>query len=173
MRGDVQNRFVTAVPEPAHIRSDAATFQALITLAERRERLDHLAHRGLQRAGAVERDLGKLCLSDHGGDVPPGTLKPAAGGRCIGGCSATLVDVLRQGPASFRMRRAMLQAQAGKAATNLPAAYPSVTPPGYSRCMSEATWWPKGAGAERARTTSRPSIPRSPGSLDRDYEEGV
>ncbi|MFF9497717.1 enoyl-CoA hydratase/isomerase family protein [Streptomyces flaveolus] len=45
--------------EPAHIRSDAATFQALITLPETRERLDHLAHRGLQRAEEVERDLGK------------------------------------------------------------------------------------------------------------------
>ena len=45
--------------EPAHIRSDAATFQALITLPETLERLDHLAHRGLQRAEEVGRDLGK------------------------------------------------------------------------------------------------------------------
>ncbi|MFF4429755.1 enoyl-CoA hydratase/isomerase family protein [Streptomyces sp. NPDC001513] len=44
--------------EPAHIRSDAATFQALITLPETRERLEHLTHRGLQRAGETERDLG-------------------------------------------------------------------------------------------------------------------
>ncbi|MFF9208858.1 MULTISPECIES: enoyl-CoA hydratase/isomerase family protein [unclassified Streptomyces] len=45
--------------QPAHIRSDAATFQGLITLPETAERLDFLADRGLQRAGDTERALGK------------------------------------------------------------------------------------------------------------------
>jgi len=45
--------------DPAQIRSDAATFQGLIALPETRERLDHLAHRGLQTPGELERDLGE------------------------------------------------------------------------------------------------------------------
>ncbi|CAM5238796.1 enoyl-CoA hydratase/isomerase family protein [Streptomyces chartreusis] len=45
--------------EPAHVRSDAATFQGLITLPETRERLDYLADHGLQQPGDLERDLGK------------------------------------------------------------------------------------------------------------------
>ncbi|MGW1362917.1 enoyl-CoA hydratase/isomerase family protein [Streptomyces chartreusis] len=45
--------------EPAHIRSDAATFQGLIALPETRERLDYLADRGLQSMGEIERNLGK------------------------------------------------------------------------------------------------------------------
>ncbi|WP_329453886.1 enoyl-CoA hydratase/isomerase family protein [Streptomyces sp. NBC_01497] len=45
--------------EPAHVRSDAVLFQGLIALPETRERLDHLADRGLQSDGELERDLGK------------------------------------------------------------------------------------------------------------------
>ncbi|MFF4034345.1 enoyl-CoA hydratase/isomerase family protein [Streptomyces sviceus] len=45
--------------EPAHVRSDAATFQALITLPETRERLAYLTDHGLQTPGPLERDLGK------------------------------------------------------------------------------------------------------------------
>ncbi|MEU8843939.1 enoyl-CoA hydratase/isomerase family protein [Streptomyces roseus] len=44
---------------PAHIRSDAATFQSLVAAPESRERLDYLAERGLQTPGEIERDLGK------------------------------------------------------------------------------------------------------------------
>jgi enoyl-CoA hydratase/carnithine racemase len=47
-----------ALAEPAHVRSDAATFQSLITRPDTRERLNHLAARGLQHPGALERDLG-------------------------------------------------------------------------------------------------------------------
>ncbi|GHB50363.1 enoyl-CoA hydratase [Streptomyces cirratus] len=46
--------------EPAHVRSDAATFQGLISLPETRERLDYLTARGLQRVGEIERDLGEF-----------------------------------------------------------------------------------------------------------------
>lgn len=45
--------------DPAHVRSDAATFQGLIALPETRERLDYLADRGLQKPGELEHDLGK------------------------------------------------------------------------------------------------------------------
>ncbi|MEV0981142.1 hypothetical protein [Streptomyces sp. NPDC049915] len=45
--------------EPAHICSNAATFQSLITLPETRERLDYLTGRGLQSVGETERDLGR------------------------------------------------------------------------------------------------------------------
>ncbi|MYS22332.1 Enoyl-CoA hydratase/carnithine racemase [Streptomyces sp. DvalAA-14] len=44
---------------PANIRSDAATFQALIALPETRERLNYLTERGLQTPGGTEHDLGK------------------------------------------------------------------------------------------------------------------
>lgn len=44
---------------PARIRSDALTFQSLIARPEARERLDHLAERGLQTPGGLERDLGR------------------------------------------------------------------------------------------------------------------
>ncbi|RSO08321.1 enoyl-CoA hydratase [Streptomyces sp. WAC 05379] len=44
--------------EPANVRSDAATFQGLITLPETRERLDYLAAHGLQEPSDLERDLG-------------------------------------------------------------------------------------------------------------------
>lgn len=50
---------------PAHIRSDAATFQSLIARPESRERLTYLAGRGLQTPGELERDLGKAV-----GDFP-------------------------------------------------------------------------------------------------------
>ncbi|WP_330261933.1 enoyl-CoA hydratase/isomerase family protein [Streptomyces sp. NBC_00539] len=50
---------------PAHIRSDAATFQSLIARPESRERLDYLAGWGLQTPGDLERDLGKAV-----GDFP-------------------------------------------------------------------------------------------------------
>ncbi|MET9579665.1 enoyl-CoA hydratase/isomerase family protein [Streptomyces massasporeus] len=45
--------------EPAHVRSDAAMFQALISLPETRERLAYLTDHGLQTLGSLERDLGK------------------------------------------------------------------------------------------------------------------
>ncbi|MEU3839466.1 enoyl-CoA hydratase/isomerase family protein [Streptomyces sp. NPDC028635] len=44
--------------EPAHVRSDAAMFQSLISLPETRERLARLTERGLSRVGETERDLG-------------------------------------------------------------------------------------------------------------------
>jgi len=43
----------------ADVRSDAATFQGLIALPETRERLEHLASRGLQSPGDVETNLGR------------------------------------------------------------------------------------------------------------------
>ncbi|MFB7312112.1 enoyl-CoA hydratase/isomerase family protein [Streptomyces sp. NPDC056192] len=45
--------------DPTQVRSDAVTFQSLIALPETRERLDHLASRGLQTPGELERDLGR------------------------------------------------------------------------------------------------------------------
>ncbi|WP_326841135.1 enoyl-CoA hydratase/isomerase family protein [Streptomyces sp. NBC_01558] len=51
----------------AHVRSDAVTFQSLIARPESRERLDHLAGRGLQSPGELERDLGKA-VADFPGD---------------------------------------------------------------------------------------------------------
>lgn len=45
--------------EPAHVRSDAVTFQALLALPESRERLDDLTDRGLQQPGELERNLGR------------------------------------------------------------------------------------------------------------------
>lgn len=50
-----------------HVRSDAVTFQSLIARPESRERLDHLAGRGLQSPGELERDLGKA-VADFPGD---------------------------------------------------------------------------------------------------------
>ncbi|TXS40302.1 enoyl-CoA hydratase/isomerase family protein [Streptomyces sp. uw30] len=47
------------LPDPAHVRSDAARFVGLVALPETRERLDDLASRGLQTPGDVERDLGR------------------------------------------------------------------------------------------------------------------
>ncbi|WP_328535074.1 enoyl-CoA hydratase/isomerase family protein [Streptomyces sp. NBC_00344] len=46
--------------DSAQVRSDSATFQALIALPESRERLDYLADRGLQTPGDLEQDLGKV-----------------------------------------------------------------------------------------------------------------
>ncbi|MET8039190.1 enoyl-CoA hydratase/isomerase family protein [Streptomyces sp. NPDC005345] len=50
-----------------HVRSDAVTFQSLIARPKSRERLDHLAGRGLQSPGELERDLGKA-VADFPGD---------------------------------------------------------------------------------------------------------
>ncbi|MFJ9448121.1 enoyl-CoA hydratase/isomerase family protein [Kitasatospora sp. NPDC101235] len=44
--------------DPAQVRSDAAVFQSLVALPQTRERLDHLARRGLQTPGDLEADLG-------------------------------------------------------------------------------------------------------------------
>ncbi|MFJ9024095.1 enoyl-CoA hydratase/isomerase family protein [Streptomyces sp. NPDC102259] len=49
--------------KPADIRSDAATFQGLITLPETRERLDYLADRGLQRMGRSNGIWARPCRS--------------------------------------------------------------------------------------------------------------
>ncbi|MFE9928000.1 enoyl-CoA hydratase/isomerase family protein [Streptomyces sp. NPDC005533] len=54
-----------SLASPAHIRSDAATFQSLVAAPESRERLNYLAERGLQTPGELERDLGKAV-----GDFP-------------------------------------------------------------------------------------------------------
>jgi enoyl-CoA hydratase/carnithine racemase len=43
---------------PAAVRSDAATFQSLVTSPASRERLDYLTQHGLQAPGETERDLG-------------------------------------------------------------------------------------------------------------------
>ncbi|MFD6293861.1 enoyl-CoA hydratase/isomerase family protein [Streptomyces sp. NPDC060235] len=51
----------------AHVRSDAVTFQSLIARPESRERLDHLAGRGLQSPGELEHDLGRA-VADFPGD---------------------------------------------------------------------------------------------------------
>ncbi|MFG2913065.1 enoyl-CoA hydratase/isomerase family protein [Kitasatospora sp. NPDC048298] len=45
--------------DPAQVRSDAAVFQGLIALPQTRARLDHLASRGLQTPGDLERNLGE------------------------------------------------------------------------------------------------------------------
>ncbi|MEU9337159.1 enoyl-CoA hydratase/isomerase family protein [Streptomyces sp. NPDC048290] len=47
------------LPEPAAVRSDAMAFRDLVALPESRERLGHLADRGLQSPGDLERDLGE------------------------------------------------------------------------------------------------------------------
>jgi enoyl-CoA hydratase/carnithine racemase len=54
-----------SLPDRAHVRSDAATFQELIAKPETRQRLDHLADRGLQTPGELERDLGKAVEEFH------------------------------------------------------------------------------------------------------------
>ncbi|MFG1668990.1 enoyl-CoA hydratase/isomerase family protein [Streptomyces sp. Y7] len=54
------------LPAPANVRSDAATFVALVGLPETRARLDHLSSRGLQTPGDVERDLGRAVTEFDG-----------------------------------------------------------------------------------------------------------
>ena len=46
------------LPDPTAVRSDAAVFQALVTGAASRERLEHLVSRGLQQPGDLELGLG-------------------------------------------------------------------------------------------------------------------